>query len=94
MLGIGAGIMTLFCGMIFTSEEGQKQGFYQIALLLLFLANVIFLVRWFFLVLLSMNFKNEHILKFLRVYSIFICQKRSLRDYQIYTKNNISINIR
>ena len=92
MCAIAAGIMTLFCGMIFTNQQGRRPGFYQMALLILFISNMVFLIKWFFLFMISMNFKKQYMIKFLHMYATLVCQKKSLSSYYIRTRTEMSID--
>ena len=68
-----AGISLLFSGLIF--EEGTKhnyQRFDTLAFCVVFVYNSIFIIKWTYLFLISFNFKNYKIQRFLEVYSYII----------------------
>lgn len=76
MYAIFSGTMTLYCGLIFIVEP-QLNGFYQFLVVLLFLVNAVFLIKWFYLFLHSLNIKNGQFKKFMDIYAILVRDKRN-----------------
>jgi len=71
MFGIVAGVMTLFSGLIFVSEDSFPE-FYNVTLVAVFILNVMFLVQWFYLLLLSLNYKNENFQRIVKIYGMIL----------------------
>lgn len=51
MLAIIAGIVTLYCALVFVVEENSISGFYNFSLGILFCVNAYFILQWVFLLL-------------------------------------------
>lgn len=72
MYGIIAGTLTLFTGLIFTIEGTRLDGFYQLVVLILFITNTVFIVKWVYLFLLSLKINHPTWIKFMKSYSILV----------------------
>ena len=76
-----AGTTVLFSGLIF--EEGAEHnysGFDTMAFIVILVYNSIFLLQWTYLLLYSINFKNEKVRKALEIYGHVICN-RNVKAY-------------
>ena len=54
--------------------------FYQLATIIIFLTNSYFVLQWCYLFLLSIDWKNAHYQRFLRIYAYIMGRKYSSKD--------------
>ena len=95
MKAIIAGMITIYCGLLFLQEgENKVKGFDTISFSLLIIINTAFVLEWFYLFLLSFDFKNDKFRLFLHFYGSMICKKKLLDRsadntlMQYYTQTN------
>lgn len=62
ILAILTGTLTLFCGIIFVSEETSNSTINTLILLVVFIYNVYFILNWILLLLLTFKTKNKYLL--------------------------------
>ena len=73
MKAIIAGMMTIYCGLLFSQEgEDRINDFNTMALIILIIINAMFLIEWFYLFLLSFNVKNDKFIFILHIYGSII----------------------
>ena len=76
---INSRITTLFCGTIFSQTQANYKTFNSIALTFLIIVNSVFIIKWVFFFLLSLNIKNENFKVFLKNYAFIILKKECLK---------------
>ena len=79
---VNAGIVTLFCGIVFSQTQANYDIFNTIALSFLIIVNSIFIIEWVFFLLLSLNFKHEKFRALLKIYAFIILKKKFLENYR------------
>ncbi|CAI2387268.1 unnamed protein product [Moneuplotes crassus] len=75
LLGILAGTVTIFCGIIFQRHKEGYSGFYTLATVVVFLLNFNFIIQFCYLLLLSLECKNEYYKCVLKVFTKILCKK-------------------
>ena len=75
MQGLIAGAITLYSGIVFVAQGNSFTGFKILIMTLMFIFNGWFLFVWFYLMLCSLNLKNQTFLSLLRIYSLFLCKQ-------------------
>lgn len=88
-LGLVAGTLTMYCGLIFIQED-SIYGFYQFAGILVFLFNLYFILHWTYMILCSIEWKNNNYQRFLKIYALIICRKHYL-TFPTATENSRSV---
>jgi presenilin-like A22 family membrane protease len=92
MLGTIAGTLTLYSGLIFTIKGSRLDEYYFILVMGLFLFNLVFLIKWLFLYLVSLKIKHSIYVKFMKVFSIIMREKTYTTMYS--TRPNMgSVNL-
>ena len=75
ILALLAGTLTLFSGLVFSSDEEQKPVLNAIILIFVMVINLSFLVNWAYLFVLCMSEKYKIFKKILVLISVFLCKK-------------------
>ena len=70
-----ASMITLFWGILFIEADEDIEFFKIIISILMFMFNILFILHWTFLFMVSWNIKNQTFNKFLSVYGMLICRK-------------------
>ena len=70
-----AGMITLFCGILFTDKDEEVEFFNIIVAILMFMFNTIFILHWTYLFMVSWNIKNQTFNKILSLYGMLLCRK-------------------
>ena len=86
LMALIAGTVTMYAGFIFTLEDGPIFGFYQMAIVIVFLINGYFIIHWIFLLLSSVEWKNRNYQRFLTVFGLILLQKRVQKRKADHTK--------
>ena len=61
---IGVNAVTIYCGILFDqSHDNKVSSLVNIAFIILVIANSIFLLEWTYMLLVSINIKNENLIK-------------------------------
>jgi hypothetical protein len=84
LMALIAGTTTMYAGFIFTLEDGPILGFYQMAIIIVFLFNGYFIVHWTFLLMCSVEWNNHNYQRFLKIFALILCQK--------YSQNNMAFS--
>ena len=79
---IYAGIITLFCGLIFSQESSSVDLFINLAFVCLIYSNAIFIIYWTFYLFLSLNIKNKNFKKFINCYAIIIMRRSAIDKFE------------
>ncbi|CAI2370757.1 unnamed protein product [Moneuplotes crassus] len=74
IIGIIAGLITLYCGIVFIPQERALKSLEIASLLLLMGINAYFLLHWGYNVCQYLNYKNKYFVGFLKIYKIMLCQ--------------------
>ena len=83
-----AGTIILFWGLVF--EEGAQYNyprFNTIAFGIIIVYNTHFIMNWTYLFLVSLNFKNENLRTFVRIYSYLVCKQNIHKNKNTSHKN-------
>ena len=75
MLAILAGIMTLYCAIVFVIEVNSLASVYNLSLVLLFIVNGYFILQWTFLLCCSIKYDNKYFNTFLNIYATMLREK-------------------
>lgn len=75
MLSLISGAITLSAGVVFLTEEPAFRGFTDLVTFGVLTVNIWFLWVWLYMVILSMNWKNERFTTVMRVYGAFVSGK-------------------
>ena len=75
ILALLAGTLTLFSGLVFSSDEEQKLVLNAIILIFVMVINLSFLINWSYLFVLCMSEKYKIFKKILVLISVFLCKK-------------------
>ena len=81
IMSIVSGMLVLYCGLIF--EEGQESNlatFDSLALFILIVFNIMFFTQWLYYFLVSLDFKNENLKKFVKIYGMLLCKSSLKKD--------------
>jgi len=87
MKGIIASAITLFSGVIFVTEEKAFTGFDVILLAIMFIFNCVFILTWLYLLLWSLNIKNENFQRFLKIFGLLV-----RKEYDMTTLPTIDVS--
>ena len=80
MMGILAGLITLYWALVFVVEGESLTTVYNLSLLLLFLVNIVFLLNWFYSLWLSLKYKNKWYKNLMKIFSIGLWKKVSQEE--------------
>ncbi|CAI2364782.1 unnamed protein product [Moneuplotes crassus] len=94
VIGVAAGILTLYCTIVFVTPERRINSVYYGSFLLLFLVNAFFLVNWFYYVLCYLDYKHPSFVTFMKIYSFVLCKRGSQFNQEITEKRLITHNSR
>ncbi|CAI2369287.1 unnamed protein product [Moneuplotes crassus] len=86
VIAVFAGIMTLYCTVVFVTDEDRLNSVYYGSLVLLFAVNTFFLVNWAYLVLCYLDYKHPCFVTFMRIYSFALCKNGSQFKQEIEEK--------
>lgn len=75
MLSLISGAITLSAGVVFLTEEPAFSGFTDLVTFGVFTVNIWFLWVWLYMVIQSMNWRNERFTTVMRVYGAFVSGK-------------------
>ncbi|CAI2367407.1 unnamed protein product [Moneuplotes crassus] len=75
LLSITMGTVTLFSGIIFSRTTEAHSGFFNLTLLMIFILNSYFILRWIYQALLVLEWTNKKYLFLLRVIRFLLCTK-------------------
>jgi hypothetical protein len=92
LMALIAGTTTMYAGFIFTLEDGPIFGFYQMAIIIVFLFNGYFIVHWTFLLMCSVEWNNHNYQRFLKIFALILCQKYHFQ-YSTHTEGKSSFKI-
>ncbi|CAI2367266.1 unnamed protein product [Moneuplotes crassus] len=92
IIGIIAGLITLYCGIVFITKEKSLSSVKMASLLLLVGINCYFLLYWGYLVCLYLNYKNKYFVGFLKFYHAILCKNpKKLQAFKIESSNNSKV---
>jgi hypothetical protein len=92
LMALIAGTTTMYAGFIFTLEDGPIFGFYQMAIIIVFLFNGYFIIHWTFLLMCSVEWNNHNYQRFLKIFALILCQKYQFQ-YSTHTEGKSSFKI-
>ena len=75
ILGTIAGMITLFWSILFIESDENIEFFKIFIAVIMFITNILFILHWTYLLIISWNIKNQTFKKFLNAYGILICRK-------------------
>ncbi|CAI2367699.1 unnamed protein product [Moneuplotes crassus] len=89
VLGMIAGILTLYCTLVFVTEEEDVDAVHIFSLLLLFAVNAFFLLHWLYNVLYYLNYKNKYFRMLMKMFSLALCKNSAKFSEEIEGKRLI-----
>mmetsp|Transcript_3856 Transcript_3856/g.3224 ORF Transcript_3856/g.3224 Transcript_3856/m.3224 type:complete len:177 (-) Transcript_3856:33-563(-) len=90
MLAILAGLLTLYCALVFVVEDQEISSIYHISLVIMFFVNLYFIIQWFYLLLKALDYKHKYFKLLLNFYSMLLCKGEKLK-HDSEQKENIAI---
>ncbi|CAI2369222.1 unnamed protein product [Moneuplotes crassus] len=93
VIAVFAAVVTLYCTLVFVTDQARLNSVYYGSLILLFIVNIFFLVHWSYLVLCYLNYKHPYFIVFMRIYSFVLCKngnqfKQEIKNKKLITYQN------